>query len=290
MKGDYMKSDKAFELIIKMFTLVSVTILGFIIFFIGAESIPAFRHSGVAGFFANERWHPIGTAPVLSILPMVLATIYVSFLAVAIALPIGVGTAVFLSCIAGESARRVLKPFIDLMAGLPSVVFGFMGLIVVVGYFERHFSMSSGESALAGGIVLAIMILPYIVSTCDTTMAGIMKSYKASSDSLGVSKWHMVRYLVLPAAKRSVLAGAVLALARGMGETMAVMMVIGNSPLLPRLLGKCETIPALIALEMGGAPVGSLHYHALFAAGLILIIMRFAVSMAVWRIKRGADL
>jgi len=284
-----MKRDKAFELIIKAFTLVSVAILGFIIFFIGAESLPAFRYSGLAGFFTNERWNPIGADPVFSILPMVLATIYVSFLAVAIALPIGVGTAVFLSCIARESARRMLKPFIDLMAGLPSVVFGFMGLMVVVGYFEKHFSMSSGESVLAGGIVLAIMILPYIVSTCDTTMAEIMKSHKKTSDSLGVSKWHMIRYLVLPAAKRSILAGAVLALARGMGETMAVMMVIGNSPLLPRLLGKCETIPALIALEMGGAPVGSLHYHALFAAGLILIIMRFAVSMAVWQIKKGSD-
>lgn len=284
-----MKRDKAFELIIKAFTLVSVAILGFIIFFIGAESLPAFGYSGLAGFFTNERWNPIGADPVFSILPMVLATIYVSFLAVAIALPIGVGTAVFLSCIARESARRMLKPFIDLMAGLPSVVFGFMGLIVVVGYFEKHFSMSSGESVLAGGIVLAIMILPYIVSTCDTTMAEIMKSHKKTSDSLGVSKWHMIRYLVLPAAKRSIFAGAVLALARGMGETMAVMMVIGNSPLLPRLLGKCETIPALIALEMGGAPVGSLHYHALFAAGLILIIMRFAVSMAVWQIKKGSD-
>lgn len=284
-----MKRDKAFELIIKAFTLVSVAILGFIIFFIGAESLPAFRYSGLAGFFTNERWNPIGADPVFSILPMVLATIYVSFLAVAIALPIGVGTAVFLSCIARESARRMLKPFIDLMAGLPSVVFGFMGLIVVVGYFEKHFSMSSGESVLAGGIVLAIMILPYIVSTCDTTMAEIMKFHKKTSDSLGVSKWYMIRYLVLPAAKRSIFAGAVLALARGMGETMAVMMVIGNSPLLPRLLGKCETIPALIALEMGGAPVGSLHYHALFAAGLILIIMRFAVSMAVWQIKKGSD-
>ncbi len=285
-----MNGEKLFSGIVKLLTLLAVSILGFIILFIAMESMPAIKYAGFGGIFGFERWNPIGDPPIISIMPMIASTMYVSFLAVAIALPIGVGSAVFLSCIAPVGLRKMMKPFIDIMAGIPSVVYGFIGLIVIVGAIEDYTALSSGESVLAGGMILSIMILPYMVSTCDESMIAVIRQYENVSKALGVSRWHMIRYLVIPGSKRAILAGTVLSFARASGETMAVMMVIGNSPILPRLMGKAQTIPSLIALEMGGAQVDSIHYHALFAAGLVLMIIRFAINMAFYYIKKGMQI
>lgn len=285
-----MNGEKLFSGTVKLLTLLAVSILGFIILFIAMESMPAIKYAGFGGIFGPERWNPIGNPPIISIMPMIAATMYVSFLAVAIALPIGVGSAVFLSCIAPVGLRKMMKPFIDIMAGIPSVVYGFIGLIVIVGAIEDYTALSSGESVLAGGIILSIMILPYMVSTCDESMIAVIRQYEKVSKALGVSRWHMIRHLVIPGSKRAIIAGTVLSFARASGETMAVMMVIGNSPILPRLMGKAQTIPSLIALEMGGAQVDSIHYHALFAAGLVLMMIRFAVNMAFYYIKKGMQI
>lgn len=285
-----MNGERLFSGIVKLLTLLAVSILGFIIVFIALESMPAIKYAGLKGLFGFERWNPVGSPPVISILPMIVATVYVSLLAVAIALPVGVGSAVFLSCIAPDWLRKMLRPFIDIMAGIPSVVYGFIGLIVVVGSIEDYTKLSSGESMLAGGIILAIMTLPYIVSTCDESMVAVIRQYEKVSKALGISRGHMIGHLVLPGSKRAILAGMVLSFARASGETMAVMMVIGNSPIFPRLMGKSQTIPSLIALEMGGAQIDSIHYHALFAAGLVLMIIRFVINMAFYYLKKGMQI
>src|SRR5699024_9983822 len=139
------------------------------------------------------------------------------------------------------------RSIIDILAGVPSVVYGFIGLLVLVKFFEIRYSFPSGESVLAGGILLSIMMLPFVISTCEESMKRIYETYLPSSNAIGVSKSYMIRKLILPNSKRSILASAVLALGRGMGETMAVMMVIGNSPIMPKLLGRAQTIPSLIA-------------------------------------------
>ena len=226
----------------------------------------------------------------LPILPIILGTIYVSLIGILIALPIGVGSAVVLSSYTNERLKRVIRSVIDILAGIPSVVYGFVGLLVLVKFFEVKFSFASGESVLAGGILLSIMMLPFIISTCDESMEKVYSDYYQYSSALGVSKSYMIRKIILPESRKSILVAIVLALGRGMGETMAVMMVIGNAPIMPSLLKKCQTIPSLIALEMGMAEVGSLHYHALFASGFVLIIILFIINIILYFIKKSIDI
>lgn len=282
--------EKIFEILIKMLTLFSVLILAFVVIFIFKESLTFFKEVSLLKFITGRKWNPLGPPEELSILNIIRGTVHVSLVGIAIALPIGIGTAVVLSCYTNRNVKRLIRGIVDILAGVPSVIYGFVGLLVVVKFFEVNLSLASGESVLSGGIVLSVMLLPFIVSTCDESMEKIYREYSQSSRALGVSKSYMIRNLLLPASKRSILASVVLALGRGMGETMAVMMVIGNAPIVPRLLGKAQTIPSLIALEMGMAEVGSLHYHALFASGFVLMIMLLIINGLLYVIKNRMDI
>lgn len=284
-----MKFDKIFSMIIKITSYFAILILVFIIFFIAKESTAVFKEISFLDFLFGTKWHPTKVEPQIEILPMVLATIYVSVVAIVISLPIGVGTAVFLSTVINKKVKKVFDPLIDILAGIPSVVYGLLGFVFLVKFFEKYFLFSSGESVLAGGILLSIMILPYVISTVKESMIKIQEKYQVSSQALGVSKWHMIRYLILPASKKSIIAALILAFGRAMGETMAVMMVIGNSPILPKLLGRAQTIPSLIALEMSGAQLNSLHYHSLYAAGLLLMLILFVINIIFYYLKENSE-
>lgn len=278
--------DRLSSFLVGLLTAGAVSILAFLIIFIFLESLPAFREIGVLPLLTGTKWYPVafGGQPAYGILPMLLATLYVSVIAVALALIMGIGMALYLSCVAGNRQRAVLGAFLDLLAGIPSVVYGFVGLMVIVKLFEK-LGRSAGESILAGGILLSIMILPYMVSACGETMLKLRRKYENASAALGVSKWYMAARLILPASGRSILVSMILATGRAMGETMAVMMVIGNAPKLPSLLGKGETIASLIALEMGMAEFGSVHYHALYAAGFVLMAVLCIINAVFSGIK-----
>lgn len=282
--------ENIFKWIIKILTFISLILLAFIVIFIFKESIVFFKEVPLFKFISGKTWNPLGSPDKLSILPIILGTVYVSLIGILIALPIGVGSAVVLSSYTDKKTKRVIRSVIDILAGIPSVVYGFVGLLVLVKFFEIRFNFASGESVLAGGILLSIMMLPFIISTCDETMEKVYRDYNGYSNALGVSKSYMIRKIILPESRKSILAAIVLALGRGMGETMAVMMVIGNAPIMPKLLKKCQTIPSLIALEMGMAEVGSLHYHALFASGFVLIIILFIINIILYFIKKNIDI
>ena len=211
---------------------------------------------------------------------MILSTLYVAALAVLFALVIGVGCALCLACAATNRQRTLIMPYIDLLASIPSVGYGFIGLYIVVKFFEK-LGRSTGESILAGGIVLSVMILPYMISSCCDTMVRIRSRYSDASAAMGISKWYMAGQMILPASTRGILISMALATGRAMGETMAVMMVMGNSIAFPKLLGKGETISALIAMDMGIAEVGSTHYSALYTAGLVLMVLLFSGALDV---------
>lgn len=262
--------DKAFSIIIKLLTLFSLLLLAFIIIFIFKESLVFFKEVSVLKFLTGRTWNPLMSPDKLSILNIILGTLYISLVGISIALPIGVGSAMLLSRYAKGRKRAMIRGVIDILAGIPSVVYGFIGLLVLVKLFEKKLDLPAGESVLAGGILLGIMVLPYIISTCDETMEKVYEYNLASSQALGVSNDYFLRKVVLPNSKKGIIAATALALGRAMGETMAVMMVIGNAPITPKLLGKAQTIPSLIALEMGMAEVGSLHYHALLPQDLYL--------------------
>lgn len=283
-------SENIFKWIIKILTSISLLLLAFIVIFIFKEGMVFFKEVSIIKFVSGRTWNPLDSPDKLSILPIILGTIYVSLIGILIALPIGVGSAVVLSSYTNERLKRVIRSVIDILAGIPSVVFGFVGLLVLVKFFEVKFSFASGESVLAGGILLSIMMLPFIISTCDESMEKVYSDYYQYSSALGVSKSYMIRKIILPESRKSILVAIVLALGRGMGETMAVMMVIGNAPIMPSLLKKCQTIPSLIALEMGMAEVGSLHYHALFASGFVLIIILFIINIILYFIKKSIDI
>ena len=280
------KADKIFKYIIKIITFLSFVILCFIIFFIIKESFPLFKEISFVDFIFGKRWNPYSEInPAMGIFNIIAATIYVAAAGVIISLPIGVGTSIFLSCVVSEKIKNIIKPYIDLLAGIPSVIYGFMGLVIIVKFFEKM-GRSSGESVLSGGILLSVMVLPFMVGTCEETMCKIRKKYENSSKVLGISKWYMISELILPASYKSIFAAVILALGRALGETMAVMMVIGNAPIFPKLLGKAQTISSLIALEMGMVEIGSLHYNGLFASGLVLMILIFLINVSINYFKK----
>ncbi|MCB8818855.1 phosphate ABC transporter permease subunit PstC [Desulfosporosinus shakirovi] len=279
--------EKLVSFLSRLFTALSAILLFLVIIFIARESLQIFREVNFFDFISGISWNPLAREPKAGILPMILGTVYVSIVAILISLPIGIGCALELAALENERLKSFCTSVLGVLAGIPSVIYGFIGLLVVVKFLEKNFLLAAGESILSGGIVLAVMVLPYIVSSAAETMEKSYKQYKEPSLALGVSKSYMLRALILPNAKGAILTAMILAFSRAMGETMAVMMVIGNSPILPQLLGKGETIPALIALEIGTAGLGSLHYHALFSAGFVLMMLLIFLNALLYLIKKN---
>lgn len=274
--------EKLFRLFIGLLALLAVVSLAFVIFFIVKEALPLFREVSAGEFLLGKRWMPIAYVgePSFGIFNFIMATLYVSLLAMIIASAVGIGAALFLSCVAPRKARELLYPLIDLLAGIPSVIYGFIGLVVLVKLFMKM-GVHTGSCVLAAAILLSVMLLPYIISSCSETILKAKERYLPASNAMGIDKWHAIASVILPASWGNILLSMILAIGRAMGETMAVMMVIGNANLFPTLLGKSETIAAVIALEMGTAEAGSLHYHGLYAAGLVLMVLLFIINAVI---------
>ncbi len=238
-------------------------------------------------FFTGREWYPT-SAPVaqFGVLPLILGTLLVSFFAILIALPIGLVTAIYMAEIADERIRKMMKPVIELLAGIPSVVYGFFGLVVLVPAIQNVFNLPVGETALAGSIILAIMALPTIITISEDAIRSTPVALKEASLALGASHWQSLQRVVLPYAKSGIMAAFILGIGRAIGETMAVLMVTGNAAVMPGgILEPVRTIPATIAAELGEAPYGGIHFKALFALGIILFIITFVFNSAVELIK-----
>ena len=234
-------------------------------------------------FLSGEEWFPTAE-PVaqMGVKPLIYGTLWVSFGAILLALPIGLAAAIYLSEIAKKRTRSLLKPLIELLAGIPSVVYGFFGLVVIVPLIQSTFNLPVGETALAGSVVLAIMALPTIITISEDAMRNTPRAMKEASLALGASKWQTIYKVVMPYSASGITAGAILGIGRAIGETMAVLMVTGNAAVIPHtLLAPVRTIPATIAAELGEAPNGGLHYEALFALGCILFLITFGINMLV---------
>lgn len=274
--------NRIWSAVIRILTIVTLFLLAFVIYFIVREALPLFVEVPVKDFLFGTRWMPVDYTgdPSFGIFHFILGTIVVSFTAMIIALFVGLGTAVYLSCGVSEKTRKLCYPFIDLLAGIPSVVYGFIGITVVVKYFIKA-GVHTGVCVLAAAVVLSVMLLPYLVSSCSDSITKVKDENLMAAEAMGISKWYAVGTLILPAAWKYIWMSMVLAIGRAMGETMAVMMVMGNANLFPRLLGKGESIAAVIALEMGTAVGGSLHYHALYGAGMVLMILLFLIQLGI---------
>jgi phosphate transport system permease protein len=234
-------------------------------------------------FFGGKEWFPTAQPSAqLGVLPLILGTLWVSLGAILLALPLGLAAAVYMSEIADEKVRKVMKPLIELLAGIPSVVYGFFGLVIIVPLIQKVFDLPVGETGLAGSIVLGIMALPTIITISEDAMRNTPRAMKEASLALGASKWQTIYKVVVPYSISGITAGAILGIGRAIGETMAVLMVTGNAAVIPHtILEPVRTIPATIAAELGEASNGGLHYKALFALGCILFIITLIINLTV---------
>ena len=232
-------------------------------------------------FFYGHEWIPTATpAPLFGVLPLISGTLLVSILAILIALPLGLGVAIYLSELAGERTRKFMKPTIELLAGIPSVVYGFFGLVVLVPIVQKTFSLPVGETAFTGSLILAIMALPTIITVAEDAMRNTPRTMREASLALGATHWQTVYRVVIPYSVSGISAAVVLGIGRAIGETMAVLMVTGNAAVIPHsVFDSVRTIPATIAAELGEAPAGEAHYQSLFMLGCILFVITMIISI-----------
>lgn len=281
------KTERAIEAAFFLCALFAVLSVVFIAFYILARGIPAIREIGISNFLFGNIWEPTGDF--YGIWPMIVGSIYATLGAVIIGLPIGVFTAIFLAEIAPEKIAGVLRTAINLLAGIPSVVYGFFGLVVIVPFIDKVLG-GGGNSLLATVIILSIMILPTIVNLSETAIRAVPRYYKEGSLGLGATHIETIFKVILPAAKSGILASIVLGVGRAVGETMAVILVSGNTPLIPAsLLDRLRTMTATIAMEMSYS--SGLHQEALFGIGVVLFIFIMLLNLMLnyFTSKMGGD-
>lgn len=271
------RKDTVFNSGIAVISSISISLVVLVTGYVFFESADFLRNTSLYTFLLGSEWDPVGGA-LFAILPAIAGTIAVSTLAVCISLPLAIGVSLFLCYYVRGSRKYAVSACIDGIAGIPSVIVGFAGMLTLVRFFEDIGELTAGETVLAAGIVLGFMLVPFEISFIMESFDRLSVRCESAALSLGLDRFYSLTHIVLPCSKGAVCSAAMLALARGMGETMAVMMVIGNANIFPHLLGKSITIPARIALEMGMAEVGSLHYKALFASAFVLILMVFALN------------
>ena len=263
----------------------SIFAVAMICIFLFANGIPAIGKIGVLNFLTGTRWKP--SNEIFGIFPMILGSIYVTAGAIIIGVPIGILTAVFMSRFCPKRVYKIMKPAVDLLAGIPSVVYGFFGLMVIVPLIRDVFG-GQGKSMLAASIVLGIMILPTVIGVSETAIDSVPDSYYEGSLALGATHERSVFFTVLPAAKSGITAGVILGVGRAIGETMAVIMVAGNQAVVPNSLIKgVRTLTANIVLEMGYA--ADLHREALIATAVVLFVFILIINLAFSLMKRRGE-
>ena len=237
----------------------------------------------IAAFVRGKEWFPTAK-PIAQFgaMPLLVGTFLVSFGAILFALPLGLACAIYMSEITNDKMRRIMKPVIELLAGIPSVVYGFFGLVVIVPFIQKLFHLDVGETALAGSIVLGIMALPTIVTISEDALQNVPKAMREASLAMGATKWQTIINVLVPYARSGIMTAAILGVGRAIGETMAVLMVTGNAANTTfNFLKPVRTIPATIAAELGEAPNGGIHFQALFALACILFLITMTINIYV---------
>ncbi len=272
------------KLIEKFFLLngvLAILILGGIFALLFFKAYPAFQELGVIEFFGSTTWNPTSFSKLqYGILSLINSSLMVTLGALLIAIPLGVACAAFLSDSASPKMREILKPAIEILAAIPSVVVGFLGIVLVNPLISKIFGVSHGLNALNGSILLAIMSLPTIISLSEDALRAVPRSYKEASLALGASRWQTLVRVSVPAALSGIIASIMLGMGRAIGETMTVLMATGNAPALTfNFLEAIQTMTATIAIELGEVPYNTTHYYALFVIGLVLFAMTFLVNL-----------
>ncbi|MCD6486406.1 MAG: phosphate ABC transporter permease subunit PstC [Syntrophobacterales bacterium] len=271
-------SRKLKEIIIKniffLFALISIFILGLIVVFLFREGLPIFKVVSVKDFIFGNEWYPTYNPPDFGIWPLIVGSIIVTLFASVIAVPLGVLSAIYISEIAPPLMKEILKPVIELLAGLPSVVLGFFGMVVLAPWLQETFDLPTGLNIVNVSIILAIMAVPTISSISEDALYSVPREFKEASYALGATRFETIAKVIVPAALSGISTAVILGMARAIGETMVVLMVAGGAAAIPEsIFDSVRPMPASIAAEMGEAPFRSNHYHALFATGMVLFFI-----------------
>lgn len=279
--------EKVMEIVFLLCACMSILAVALICFFLFTRGIPGMAKIGIFKFLGGQVWKPGND--IYGILPMILGSVYVTGLALVIGVPIGLLTAIFLARFCPKKLYKVVKPAVDLLAGIPSVVYGFFGMVVIVPVIraltDALGARGNGVSLLTAAILLGIMILPTIISVSEASIRAVPESYYEGSLGLGADPVRSVFKAVLPAAKSGIMAGIILGVGRAIGETMAVIMVAGNNPAMPKgLLQGVRTLTANIVIEMGYAQ--DLHREALIATGVVLFVFILIINLCFSIVKR----
>ena len=288
-------SEWALETLIRVLGFSTIGFVGLIFLFLLREGVPVFFQVPPGNLFSS-RWYP--TYGIFGTLPLITGSLLVTAISIIIALPLGVATAVFVREVAPRWTREILKPIIEVLAGIPSVVLGFFGMTIVAPLTRELLGVPTGLTAFAGALLLAYMALPTIISVAEDALDSVPRSYRDAGLAMGATKWQTIWRVVVPAARSGILTAVMLGMGRAIGETMAVMMVTGNAAVLPASLQAIfqpvRTMTATIAAEMGEVARGSTHYHALFGIGIILFLVTFLINLsaasAIFRARRKGGL
>ncbi len=268
-----------------LFVLTSVSVLAvfLILSFVILRSIPFLTGHSISQFLTSRAWHPTAESPAFGAVTLIVGSLYVSLAALLFAVPLGILAAVFLSDIVSWKVRNIVKPIVEILAAIPSVAYGFFAVLVLAPWMQKHFGFTTGANALNASLILAVMALPTIISVGEDSISALGRELREASYSLGATRLETVVRVVIPAAHSGIIAAVVLGMMRAIGETMVVWMASGNATQIPHpwwdLSQSIRTMTATIAGEMGEAPEGSSHRSALFAVGVVLLLMTFVLNV-----------
>ncbi len=268
----------------------AVVVVSFILLFLLRDGYPIFVEVGIIPFLFGDTWAPTAVEPLYGILPLIVGTLLVTIGAIVFAVPLSIGCAIYVSELASPRVKNVLKPAIELLAGIPSVVYGFFGLIILTDFIRVTFAIPTGETWLAASILLGIMALPTIISVSEDAISAVPQEFKEGSLAVGATRWQTISRVIVPAALSGIAAAIILGIGRAIGETMAVMMVAGNAAVIPdpiwNVLSPIRTLTATLGIEMGEVSVGSEHYSALFGIAVVLLIITLIINLSAVAILR----
>ena len=263
-----------------LFALVAIIVLAMIVFSLFREGMPIFKQISVKDFLFGMEWYPTFDPPYFGIFPLIVGSFIVTIFATLIAVPLGVLAAIYISEIAPRSIKEVLKSVIELLAGLPSVVLGFFGMVVIAPVLQNVFDLPTGLNIVNASMILALMAIPTISSISEDALYAVPQEFKEASYALGATKFETIAKVIFPAALSGVTTAVMLGMARAIGETMVVLMVAGGAAAIPEsIFDSVRPMPASIAAEMGETPYRSLHYHALFATGMVLFFLTLTFNL-----------
>lgn len=279
--------EKLYKSIFAILAFSSLIFLVGIVFVLFREGLPIFKEVSLSKFIFGREWYPTFSPAEFGILPLIMASVWVTVGALLVCVPLGIGSALYINELANNKQKAILKPLIELLASIPSVVYGFFGMVIVTPFLQKFLNLSTGMCAFNASLILGIMATPTVCSIAEDALNYVPKTFREASFAVGANRWQTLTQVVIPAAGSGISTAVILGMSRAIGETMTVLMVAGGAAVIPHsFFEPVRPMTAAIAAEMGEAPVGGSHYHALFAIALILFLITFIFNIIAEIISR----